>query len=89
MALEKMEALEVRVRGLVTLIQELKRTNATLQSELRLARDRLSKQIELSRRWQDERHHVRARIEKVLGELEVLDCFEEPKEVALEQNGRD
>jgi hypothetical protein len=84
MALEKMEALEVRVRGLVTLIQELKRTNIALQSELRLARDRLSKQIELSRRWEDERHHVRARIEKVLGELEVLDGFEEPKEVALE-----
>jgi hypothetical protein len=84
MALEKMEALEVRVRGLLTLVQELKRANAVLQSELRLARDRLSKQIELSRRWEDERHHVRARIEKVLGELEVLDCFEEPKEVALE-----
>jgi chromosome segregation ATPase len=84
MALEKMEALEVRVRGLVTLVQELKRTNASLQGELQLARDRLSKQIELSRRWEDERHHVRVRIEKVLGELEVLDCLEEPKEVALE-----
>jgi hypothetical protein len=84
MALEKMEALEVRVRGLVTLVQELKRTNAALQGELRLARDRLSKQIELSRRWQDERDHVRVRIEKVLGDLEVLDCLEEPKEVALE-----
>jgi predicted RNase H-like nuclease (RuvC/YqgF family) len=84
MALEKMEALEVRVRGLVTLVQELKRSNAALQSELRLARDRLSKQIELSRRWEDERHHVRVRIEKVLGELEVLDCLEDPKEVALE-----
>ena len=89
MALEKMEALEGRVRGLVSLIQELKRSNAALQGELRLARDRLSKQIELSRRWEDERDHVRARIEKALGELEILDYLEEPKEVALEQNGRD
>ena len=34
MALEKLEALESRVRGLVEVVQELKRTNATLQSEL-------------------------------------------------------
>jgi regulator of replication initiation timing len=84
MALEKMEALETRVRGLVSLVQELKRTNAALQVELRLARERLSKQVESGRRWQEERGHIRSKIEKALGELEVLDCVEEPKEVALD-----
>ena len=84
MALEKLEALEARVSGLLHLVQELKRANADLQGELRLARERLSKQLELGRRWQEERHHVRNRIEKVLDELEVLDCMDGPKEVAFE-----
>jgi regulator of replication initiation timing len=84
MALDNMEALEARVQGLVNLVQELKHANAALQAELRLTRERLSKQVELDRRWKEERHHVRTRIEKVIGQLEVLDCLEEPKEVALE-----
>jgi len=84
MAFEKMEALENRVQSLVNLVQELKRANAVLQGELRLARERLSKQVESGRRWQEERHHIRSKIEKALGELQVLDCVEEPKEVALD-----
>ena len=83
MALEKMEALEARVRGLVEMVQELKRTNAALQAELRTARERLSKQQELSHRWGEERSDIRARIEKVLGELDFLESIEESKEVAL------
>jgi len=83
MALEKMEALEARVRGLVEMVQELKRTNAALQGELRTARERLSKQQELSHRWGEERSDIRARIEKVLGELDFLESIEESKEVAL------
>ena len=84
MALEKLEALESRVRGLVELIQDFKRANAALQGELRTARDRLMKQEELSRRWEVERHDIRARIEKVLGELDCLEGIEESKEVALD-----
>ncbi|MEK6525712.1 MAG: cell division protein ZapB [Nitrospirota bacterium] len=83
MALEKMEALEARVRGLVEMVQELKRTNAALQGELRTARERLSKQQELSHRWGEERSDIRSRIEKVLGELDFLESIEESKEVAL------
>ncbi|MEK6618705.1 MAG: cell division protein ZapB [Nitrospirota bacterium] len=83
MALEKMEALEARVRGLVEMVQELKRTNAALQAELRTARERLSKQQELSHRWGEERSDIRSRIEKVLGELDFLESIEESKEVAL------
>jgi len=84
MALEKLEALESRVRGLVEVVQELKRTNATLQSELRTMRERAMRQEELGRRWEEERSDVKARIEKVLNELDFLDCLEESKEVALD-----
>ncbi len=83
MALEKMEALEARVRGVVEMVQELKRTNAALQGELRTTRERLSKQQELSHRWGEERSDIRSRIEKVLGELDFLESIEESKEVAL------
>jgi FtsZ-binding cell division protein ZapB len=76
MALDKMEALETRVRGLVEMVQTLKRTNATLQEELRAARERLVKQEELCQRWEEERAGIRSRIEKVLGELEFLECLE-------------
>ena len=84
MALEKLEALESRVRGLVSLIQDLKRSNAALHEEVRAARERLMKQEELGRRWEMERMDVRARIEKVLGELDFLEGLEESKEVALD-----
>jgi DNA repair ATPase RecN len=84
MALEKLEALESRVRGLVEVIQDLKRTNVALQDELRAMRERVMKQEELGRRWEEERSDVKARIEKVLNELDFLDCLEESKEVALD-----
>jgi predicted RNase H-like nuclease (RuvC/YqgF family) len=84
MALEKMEALESRVRGLVSLIQDLKRANASLHSELRAARERVMKQEELGRRWEMERLDIRARIGKALGQLDCLDSIEESKEVALD-----
>src|SRR4051812_464298 len=84
MALEKLEALESRVRGLVEVIQDLKRTNVALQGELRAMRERVMKQEELGRRWEEERGDVKARIEKVLNELDFLDCLEESKEVALD-----
>ena len=43
MSLEKMETLEVRVRGLVELVQELKQANASLQQQLDMAEEDLSK----------------------------------------------
>lgn len=84
MALEKLEALESRIRGLVDVVQDLKRTNSALQGELRTMRERVTKQEELGRRWEEERGDVKARIEKVLSELDFLECFEESKEVALD-----
>ncbi|TAJ23256.1 MAG: cell division protein ZapB [Nitrospirae bacterium] len=76
MALDKMEALETRVRGLVEMIHTLKRANAALEEELRGARERLLKQSELERRWEDERAGIKSRVEKVLGELDFLECME-------------
>lgn len=84
MAFEKLEALEGRVRALVETIQELKRANASLQHELQSARERLQQQEELGRRWEDERLDVKLRIEKVLSELDSLDCVDEAKEAALD-----
>ena len=84
MALEPMEALETRVRGLVAMVQELKRTNATLEKELRVARERRIDQEERSRRWERERSEIRSRIEKVLGELDLLEYMGQSKEVALD-----
>ncbi|MEW6543148.1 MAG: cell division protein ZapB [Nitrospirota bacterium] len=82
MALDKMDALEARVRSLVELVQSLKRANTALEGELRSARQQLLKQEESNRRWEDERDDIRSRIEKVLGELDVLECMEQSKEVA-------
>jgi chromosome segregation ATPase len=76
MALDKMEALEKRVRGLVDLVQTLKRVNATLEGELRAAQNRLVKQDELNRQWKEERTDIRSRIEKVLGDVEILECLD-------------
>lgn len=87
MALGKMGDLEGRIRGLVSLVQDLKLRNAQLEEDLRTAKSRLSKQTELSRRWEEERNDIRSRIEKVLGELELFECLDEAKfskEVALD-----
>lgn len=76
MALDKMAALEAKIRSMVELIQSLKKANMTLEVELRAARERLSKQEEISSRWEKERDDVRSRIEKVLDDLDVIEQFE-------------
>jgi hypothetical protein len=84
MSLERLDALEIRIRDLVKLVQDLKRKNAALEEELRLARERLSIRDDENRRWERERVDIRSRIEKVLGEIEVLECLDSSKEVALD-----
>lgn len=76
MSLEKMEALEIRVRKLVDLVQELQQSNGSLQQQLRLAQEELSKQEVSSREWEEERTTIKLRIEKV---LEQLDSLETPE----------
>lgn len=76
MSLDKLEALEARVRKLVDTVYELKRANAALEQDLQAARAHIEKQEDMSRRWEEERMAIRSRIEKVMGELEFLESGE-------------
>ncbi len=76
MSLEKMDTLEIRVRGLVELVQELKQANGSLQQQLHLVQEELSKQEALSREWEEERATIKLRVEKVLGQLDGLESSE-------------
>jgi FtsZ-binding cell division protein ZapB len=84
MALDRLDALETRIRDLVQLVQELKRKNAVLEEEVKTARQRLAAQDDTNRQWEKERIDIRARIEKVMSEIELLECIEDPKEVAID-----
>jgi len=84
MALERLDALETRIRDLVKLVQEIKRKNVMLEDELKAARQRIATQDDLNWRWEQERVDIKARIEKVMGEIELLECLEDTKEVALD-----
>jgi|CXWL01.1.fsa_nt_gi uncharacterized protein (DUF3084 family) len=84
MALEKLLALEVRIKGLVNLVQELKTANLTLARDLRAARETIGKHEELVRRLEEERAAVRARLEKVVGDLELLESLDVMGELADE-----
>jgi hypothetical protein len=84
MTLDRLDALEIRIRDLVKLVQDLKRRNASLEDDLRLARERVAIRDDENRRWEQERVDIRSRIEKVLGEIDLLECLDEPKEVALD-----
>ncbi|HEU4504106.1 MAG TPA: cell division protein ZapB [Nitrospira sp.] len=84
MALDRLDALETRIKDLVKLIQELKKRNAGLEDDLRLTRQRLADESDSNRRWAKERSDIKVRIEKVLGDIEVLESFEERKEVAFD-----
>ena len=76
MSLEKMEALEDRVKRLVDMVQHLKQANGLLQQELQEAHQRLEQQETLSHDWEEERSHIRIKIEKVLNELQFLESSE-------------
>lgn len=84
MALDRLDALETRVKDLVRLMQELKKKNTALEDELKSLRQRLAEQSDSNKRWERERLDIKARVEKVLGEIELLECMEDRKEVALD-----
>jgi len=84
MALDRLDAIENRIRDLVKLVQELKKKNASAEEELKVFRQRLAEKDDSNRRWKQERVDIKSRIEKVLGDIELLECFEERKEVALD-----
>jgi FtsZ-binding cell division protein ZapB len=84
MALDRLDALESRIRDLVKLVQELKKKNAAIEDELKVVRQRLAEKDDANRRWEQERVTIKSRIERVLGDIELLECLEERKEVALD-----
>jgi hypothetical protein len=84
MALDRLDAFESRIRDLVKLVQELKRKNAATEEELKIVRQRLAERDDMNRRWEQERVVIKSRIEKVLGDIELLESLEERKEVALD-----
>ncbi len=84
MSLDRLDALEMRIRDLVKLVQELKRKNGLLEEELKTARQRLAQQDDVNRKWEMERVDIKTRIEKVMSEIELLECIEDPKEVAID-----
>jgi len=84
MALDRLDALEVRIKDLVKLVQELKKKNAALEEDLKIMRQRFAEQSDSNRRWERERIDIKSRIEKVLSEIELLEGFEERKEVAFD-----
>lgn len=84
MALDRLDALEGRIRELVKLVQEFKKKNALLEDELKAMRQRLSSQDDMNRQWEQERVDIKARIEKVMGEIDLLECLDDSKEVALD-----
>ncbi len=81
MSLEKMETLEVRVRDLVELVQELKQANGSLRQQLDLVQEELARQEAEAHELQDERVNIKLRIEKVLEQLDSL----EPSETGLQE----
>jgi chromosome segregation ATPase len=84
MSLDRLDALENRIKDLVKLVQELKKKNAAVEEELRGVRQRLAEKDDSNRRWEQERVDIKSRIEKVLSDVELLECLEERKEVALD-----
>ena len=82
MALDRLDALESRIRDLVKLVQELKKKNAATEEELKVVRQRLAEKDDANRRWEQERVDIKSRIERVLNDIELLECLEERKEVA-------
>jgi hypothetical protein len=62
----------------------LNKKNAAAEEELKAVRQRLAQKDDSDRRWEQERIDIRSRIEKVLSDIELLESFEERKEVALD-----
>ncbi len=84
MALDRLDVLEARIKDLVKLVQELKRKNASLEDEVKAARQQIVSQDDMNRRWEKERLDIKSRIERVMSEIELLECADDAKEVALD-----
>lgn len=70
---DKIAALEAKVKEIIRHSAEVKRRAALLETRLRDADARLARQAAEARRWEKERDWVRGRLQKILGELELLE----------------
>lgn len=82
--MDRLDVLETRIKDLVKLVQELKRKNASLEDEVKAARQQIVSQDDINRRWEKERLDIKSRIERVMSEIELLECADDSKEVALD-----
>jgi FtsZ-binding cell division protein ZapB len=77
MSLEKLDALELRVRNLVQLVQEVKHENTTLKIELRSTQEKLFEHEQHLRDKENEQMGMQDRIERILGELDAVEHGDE------------
>jgi chromosome segregation ATPase len=70
--MEKLEILEVKIRKMMDLIKQLKSEKADLETGLKGLSERALKLEEENSYWRTEKQTIRARVEKILGEIEVL-----------------
>jgi hypothetical protein len=61
----------------------LRQKNTSLEGEIRAVRQSLASQEELNRLWEKEHTDIQSRIDKVLGDIELLELIDEPEEVSL------
>ena len=83
MTLDGLDGLETKIRGLLKLVQDLRQKNTSLEGEIRAVRQSLASQEELNRLWEKEHADIESRIQKVLGDIELLELIDEPEEVSL------
>jgi chromosome segregation ATPase len=70
--MEKLEILEVKIRKMMDLIKQLKSEKADLETGLKALSERALKLEEENSYWGTEKQTIRARVEKILGEIEAL-----------------
>ena len=74
MSLDKLDDLDDRVRKLIQEVIGLRQANALLKEELERAHESNGLKEAQASVWEEERTHIRGRIEKVLEELDIVDC---------------
>jgi FtsZ-binding cell division protein ZapB len=83
MTLDGLDALETKIRDLIQLVQDMKKKNVSLSEEIKVVRQQLATQQELNQRWENESIQIQSRIERVLGDIELVECIDEPEEISL------
>ena len=83
MTLDGLDALETKIRDLIKLVQDMKQKNASLSQEIKVVRQQLATQEDLNHRWEKESVEIQSRIERVIGDIELVEFVDEPEEVSL------